>query len=184
MAAVCTVLCAPSTSQAAVISFEAVDLADVFAGEDLWSYRYFLSGNPLAADQGLAIFFDHGLYSSLRAPAGPAGWDVLLLQPDLALPSDGVFDALNLGDGLAAAPFSVEFIWHGIGSGPGAQSFEVYALDPHGFYTPLESATTIAAAPAAVPQPATLLIVAAGWAAAVFTRRRAWRARNSASWFV
>jgi hypothetical protein len=172
MAAACTVLCAPATSYAAIISFEAIDLDDLLAGEDLWSYRYVLSGDPLQADQGFAIFFDHTQYSSLQAATGPASWDVLLLQPDLNLPSNGVFDALNLGDGVAGGPFTVNFIWNGGGALPGAQLFEVYSLDGEGLYTPLESSMTIAATPpAGVPEPATLAIVSVGLLAGTGWRR-------------
>ena len=165
-------LAAPSLARAAVITFESIDLADVTAGEDLWSYRYYLSGAPLAADEGFAVFFDGLLYSALNAGNTPSGWDVLVFQPDPNLPSAGIYDALSLTGGLPLSFFEVSFIWHGGASGPGSQLFEFYSLAPAGAYTVLSSGVTANAAVSQVPEPSSLVLLSGGLTAIFIARRR------------
>ena len=53
-------------------------------------------------------------------------WDVLTLQPDLALNSNGLYDALALRAGPSVAdPFVVKVVWLGAGM-PGAQPFTIH----------------------------------------------------------
>ena len=61
----------------------------------------------------------------MRTPV-PANWDVLVIQPDLALPDDGFLDALALVDNPPLGqPFLLSFVWLKSGS-PGTQTFELY----------------------------------------------------------
>jgi len=163
-------LASPSVARATVISFEAIDLADVSSGEDLWSYRYHLSGTPLGVDEGFSVFFDGSLYSSLSAGNTPSGWDVLVFQPDPNLPSAGIYDALSLTGGLSLSFFEVSFVWHGGATGPGSQFVEFYALDPAGAYGVVSSGVT--GAVSQVPEPGSLVLMSGGVTAILVARRR------------
>ena len=144
----------PTAVLATTIEFEASDLADVTAGEDLWRYSYRVSDFGFDSDFGFTIFFDYQLYGPLSAAElVNADWDVLLIQADLALPDDGFYDALALSDNASLAdPFAMTFVWLGPGS-PGPQPFEVYGP---GFET-LEMGTT-----APIPEPTVALMMLVG----------------------
>ncbi len=162
-------------AEAITIQFQATDLADTVVGEDRWRYDYVVSDILFAADEGFSVYFDLSLYAALDTAPGAAGadWDLLALQPDPVLPSDGVFDALALvGAASLALPFPVEFNWlGGPGTSPGSQAFDVYALDPLGAFVLLDSGRTRPAG--AVPEPGvTALLVLGGWAVAAAARRR------------
>lgn len=79
--------------QATTIRYEATNLADVNAGEDLWRYRYQVSDQSFLADFGFDIFFDVAdgyVFGDLRVPTtSNPDWDVVSIQPDPALPHDG-----------------------------------------------------------------------------------------------
>jgi len=49
----CSVAQAQSPAE---IRFEATDLVDITAGQDLWRYNYFVSGFNFQQDQGFSIF--------------------------------------------------------------------------------------------------------------------------------
>ena len=51
---------------AATFRFEVVDLADTTPGQDLWEYRYTVTGLALTTGQGFTIFFDFNLYSCCK----------------------------------------------------------------------------------------------------------------------
>ncbi len=86
---------APASAGPIVVRFEAVDLADVVPGEDLWQYQYVVSDYVFEVDQGFSIYFDPALYANLQDSLEVnADWDVIAVQPDPALPADGFFDAL------------------------------------------------------------------------------------------
>lgn len=126
-------ICSGSNASATVIRYQAIDLADSVVGQDLWQYRYDISGLP-----GSALGFDvvFNLSEGYRAgdlsdPVAPSGeWIVELAQPDPALPDDGRFYAeiVAVSPVLPNLPdtyFSVNFVWSGIGA-PGGQSFAIY----------------------------------------------------------
>lgn len=156
-------------AQAAVIEFQTTNL-----GNDQWMYEYFVSGFNFGADQGFGIFFDVTLFTNLSAAADSAGsdWEVLTIQPDTVLTSDGIYDALALGANASLAqPFSVSFSWlGGPDSRPGSQRFEIYQLADIG--TPLAIGETTPRGVSPVPEPSTLLLVGAGTALAAIRRRR------------
>jgi hypothetical protein len=136
---------------------EPVDLADPVPGQDLWLFQYTVKGFDTSEAAGLSILFDHATSAGLDTTglAAPAVWDVLVLQPDPALPSDGLFDALALGQPEAVSgPLEVSFLWSGT-EPPGPQAFTLY--DEH-FSTVATGFTTI------VPEPGTALLLAAGLA--------------------
>jgi hypothetical protein len=80
------------------ISYQATDLADTTAGEDLWQYSYMVTDHTFSAYEGFSIYFDLGLYSNLDdLPPTPKGdWDPIGLQPDPFIPADGLYDAMAL----------------------------------------------------------------------------------------
>ena len=173
VAVACSAAAAPR-AEATVIEFRAVDLADVVAGEDLWMYDYFVSDFVFAADQGFSTYFDPLLYANLQAVPQSSDWDPIAVQPDLALPSAGFYDALALVNGASLVdPFTVMFVWlGGAGSAPGSQAFTVNQFDAAGNVSFLETGQTVAQGSAAVPEPATGLVFAVGAALACRARRK------------
>jgi PEP-CTERM motif-containing protein len=166
------VFISPAVARGATISFEATDLEDLSAGEDLWAYRYSLSGSPLQADEGFTVYFDRALYSALTATSTPSGWDLLLLQPDDLIPSDGMYDALNEG-GTSSSLFEVSFVWKGEGTQPGIQPYDVYVFGENGLTT-TDSGITVSsqAPPSQAPEPSSLLLLSGGLVGVLAARRR------------
>lgn len=155
-------------ANAIIIDYQATDLVDTTAGEDLWQFTYTVSDHTFAADTGFTIYFDLGLYDLLdpAPPAPNADWDVLTWNPDPFLPDDGAYDAYALADNASLAdPFTVSFVWLGTGT-PGAQFFDVY----NGITWEILDSGETAAAP--VPEPATMLLLATGLAGLATIRKR------------
>jgi hypothetical protein len=155
----------PATSaHASTIDFSTADL-----GDGRWEYEYFLKGDPFPEGQGFTIFFDEALYSALdlRAPSPTNGhWDPLIVQPDLALNSDGYYDVLALiGDPSLIGPFRVSFLWAGPDT-PGSQPFEIYHLEGD-LVRILDSGRT-----EPVPEPSTFLLLTVGVGLRFALRRR------------
>ncbi len=162
-------------AEAITIQYQATDLADLTPGEDLWAYQYFPSAFPFPADHGFAIFFDYETTAALTNPVAPADWDPLAADPIPATLSDGYYDALALiDDPSVAGIFSVQFVWSGAGS-PGSQPFEIYELI-NGTPVPFEFGDTVPFGADPIPEPSSLLLVAAG--AAGLVRRVRHRSRR------
>lgn len=169
------------SADAATIGFEALDLVDLVAGEDLWEYRYFVSDFTFQADQGFSIYFDTGLYRDLQDPPPLVNdaWDVISIQPEAALPDPGFYDALALQDGASpATPFVLGFTWLGGAMAPGSQRWTVNQFDASGNLVGFldEGQTIPRTDPAPVPEPSTLLLMSGGAGCLAWIRRR----RNSA----
>ncbi len=121
-------VCFASPSFAANIIYQAVNLVDTTAGEDLWQYRYTVTNHTFAANNGFSIFFDPAAYKNLESPAPFVNpdWDILAIQPDELLPDAGSYDALALVNAASTLDqFVISFVWSGIGT-PGSQAFELY----------------------------------------------------------
>ena len=163
------------------IAYLATDLADVVPGQDLWQYAYFVSDVDFAADQGFSIHFDPELFADLQDPAPTvnADWDPVTFQPDPALNSPGLFDALALVSSASLGdPFVVDFAWLGGAlQTPGSQFFTINQFDASGALTVLETGNTVPISHP-VPEPATILLVALGGAAAWRSRGRPERVRR------
>lgn len=160
----------PAIAQAAVISYETTDL-----GGGRWRYDYTVANDtPAFAIDEFTIFFAVGQYRNLALEAGPSGWDILVIQPDPALPDAGFYDGLALNLPLAFGAeqdgFAVSFDWLGQGT-PGPQSWTV--LDPETFVT-LQAGVTVPAIvdPLPISEPGALAALASGIAALGFARRR------------
>ena len=147
---------APAPAIAVTFRFEVVDLADTTPGQDLWECRYNITGLALTTGQGFTIFFDFNLYKLLQSPPPfvNADFDLLVAQPDLALNSNGFYDAQALRSNPSFAdPFKVRFVWLGTGGAtPGPQPYTVYNAD---FSTQSQGQTTNVPEPSAL----TLLLV-------------------------
>ncbi len=133
----------------------------------MWEYRYQGSGLTLTAGQGFTIFFDLGLYTLLQnsPPFVNADFDLLVAQPDLALNSNGFYDALASRDNPSFAdPFKLRFVWLGIGgTTPSAQPYTVYNAD---FSTQSQGQITN------VPEPSVLPLLLASVAAFLSRKRK------------
>lgn len=159
-------LCAMSAAHATSIGYTATSL-----GGTQWRYDYTVSNTTLAVPIAeFTLFFSVGQHAMLHDISTAPGWDVLLVQPDPAIPASGYLDALALAGGIhpgaTATGFSVTFDYLGAGS-PGAQPFSI--LDPVSF---IELDTGITQA-AAVALPSTPWLLLAGvLAMACLGRRR------------
>ncbi len=165
IAALAALFLLPAVAGAATITFTPTDLADTTLGEDLWLYKYRVSDFTFGAGEGVTITFDRALFTKLQNPPPlvNADWNVLTLQPDLALSSNGLYDALA----LRAPPsltdeFKVTAVWLGAGV-PGAQPFLLYDSG----FTPIAQGKT-----APVPEPSTALLMLSGTALAALRRPR------------
>jgi hypothetical protein len=144
-----------------MIQYEVTDLGDNVPTQDRWEYRYFVSGFTFAANQGFTIWFDQSLFAQLETPLPPnPQWDVLVLQPDLALPDSGAFDALALlSTPSLALPFAVDFV--SLAGTPGSQLFDINQFDSQGnLVQVIESGVTVPRQSGTVPEPGTLWLIA------------------------
>ncbi|MGK5030196.1 hypothetical protein [Janthinobacterium sp. MDT1-19] len=158
-------LCAMSVAHSSSIGYTATSL-----GGTQWRYDYTVSNTTLAVPiEEFTLFFSVGQYANLHDVSTAPGWDVLLVQPDPAIPASGYLDALALAGGIVpgatATGFSITFDYLGAGS-PGAQPFSI--LDPVSFIE-LEAGST---QPAAVALPSTPWLLLAGVLAVACRRRR------------
>ena len=158
-------LCVMSAAHAASIGYTATSL-----GGTQWRYDYTVSNTTLAVPiEEFTLFFSVGQYANLQSGFTLPGWDVLVVQPDPAIPASGYLDALALAGGIVPGAtltgFSVTFDYLGAGS-PGAQPFSI--LDPVSFIE-LEAGIT---QPAAVALPSTPWLLLAGVLAMACLQRR------------
>lgn len=149
-------------AQAVSIQYEANDLPDSVAGQDLWRYVYHLTG-AFSAFTGFNVLFDPTLYGSLEDPptAPNADWMSSTSQPIPSLPADGQYTAIAQQDNASLAdPFTLSFVWLGTGT-PGPQAFEV--LDDS--FNVLANGVTSPFGAPAIPEPGSLLLMAGalGW---------------------
>ncbi len=105
-------------------------------GGDLWQASYVVGGGNFDTNFGFSIAFGPGLFQDLASPPPPVNpdWDVLSLQPDPALPANGLYDALALNNGASLAnPFTITFVWLGGPTAtPGSQTFTINQFDAGG----------------------------------------------------
>jgi len=150
---------------AVVIQFHATDLP-VVGSADRWQYEYVVSDASFASGFGFSILFPVGEAKSLQVvPTHPStDWDVVAIQPDTILSSDGRYDAQALVNGASlGSPFTVSFDWLAQGI-PGSQAFEIY--DPS--FATIGSGQTVP-----VPEASGIALLMPGLAALAGRRRSA-----------
>jgi hypothetical protein len=142
-------------------------------GQSLFRLSYTVTDISFSVDQELDIRFDPALYSTLSNGVAPAGFDLLLLQPNNPPGTPGDFSALALTDiPSLTAMFSVDVLMLGPGR-PVEQSYWINQLDQQGnLVSTVASGTTV---DATTPEPATLPLAGValliGGAARVVRRR-------------
>ena len=173
--ALATNLLLPRVAHATAIQFQAVDLADVLPGEDLWQYEYRIADRTFAENEGFSTYFDFLLYGDLQPEAAPADWDPIAIAPDRELLSDGFYDVVATITGATLDDaFLVRFVWLGPqGTAPGAQPFSINRYDAEGNLSFLERGQTEPSQqqPAPIPEPSTLTLITIG-ALAMLRKRR------------
>ena len=156
-------------AHAIIIEYEAIDLSDTIVGQDRWQYAYYVSDFVFPQDYGFTVIFDFSFYSDIQPVGQPADWDVLVVQPEPLFP-DGFYDALALvNNAPLSAPFVTNFTWLGLGA-PASQFFEVYDDS----FAVVTAGNTVARSPGppAMPEPGSLLLLAAGVLALAVVNRR------------
>ena len=122
----------PQAAHALRIDADFVNLTDVVPGQDLWQGSYRLSLGTFATNEGFTVLFDPSKYANLSTPLlpTPPGWDVLTVQPDVALSAPGFLDGLALINNppILNQPFHLNFVWKGPGV-PDTQPFQTYSLN-------------------------------------------------------
>ncbi|MFI4910842.1 MAG: PEP-CTERM sorting domain-containing protein [Sedimentisphaeraceae bacterium JB056] len=133
-----------------------------------WVYEYTVINNESFDIQSLSITFDTTEFTDLVISSSPdisAAWDEQLLN---FTPGSEIYDVLAVGEnkigvGESLSGFSVSFTYNGSDS-PGNQFFEIY--DPEDYTEPLATGWTTP-----VPEPSTVLILAAGFFATRIKKR-------------
>lgn len=167
MAACCAGL---APAGAAQIVYSQVHLAD-----NRWQLNFTVTAGSAEHIGEFSIFFTPAWYANLALDAAPAGWDVIAVQPDAALPADGYLDGLALAGGLANATlggFALSFDYLGAGA-PAGQRFEI--VDPVTFATISSGMTQPISS---VPEPGSAAMLAGGLALLMAASRRAQRRQS------
>jgi hypothetical protein len=128
-------------------------------------YRYDISLSEFVtgAGTGFTLYFPLANVVALSNPVASGDWDVLVFDPDSPPGANGAYDALALVNTPSLTGFSVDATLTG-GTPPLGLTFEIYQLSP---FLILETGTTLPAAGAEIPEPATttltgLALLAAG----------------------
>ena len=151
----------PASVQAAVITFTSTAL-----GGNLWRNDYIVQTGPQdpPVDE-FTIYFSNDLYANLVLDQSVPGWDILVVQPDSVLTSDGFVDLLALNAPLAAndllSGLSIRFNYLGSGTPP-SQAFEI--VDPLDFSVISSGMAQPSTISTPVPAPDTLALVLIGLA--------------------
>ena len=142
------------------------------------TYHYFVSGFDFLANQELDIQFGQlgsaNLFGVLSNGKAPAGFDLMLFQPNNPPQAPGDYSALALVNHPSlTGTFSVDFTLTGTGV-PGPQSFTISQFDSNGMFVSLLASGTTQLEGSGAPEPASFLpcgvaLVIAG----IFWARRA-----------
>lgn len=148
-------LSSPVVDAAIQIVYEAHDVQDQVAGQDLWRYDYLVSGYAFDPDQSFfTILFPIDLYEDVQAGVSPPGWIAETFPAD-AIFQATIFQAFGDSDETSQLLFSASFGWFDP-SAPGAQLYRLYNYDSvNDEYRYTEGRTTLAT----VPEPETLWLL-------------------------
>lgn len=144
-------------------------------GGNTWDISFTVGADTGQTVEAFSVYFDWTQVSNIQVLASPLDWDSIAIQADSGLASDGLFDSLALGagiaDGTSLGGFVARFEWAGA-TGPTGLRYSVN--DPLNFDA-LETGdvalTTDGVGPVPEPGPASLLLAAL--VAAVVGRRHA-----------
>lgn len=159
-----------STAHATIITTHLTHISG-----NTWQAEYTIENDVLSELFNAVIYFDVGLYENLAIVATPDDWDPLVLQPDPALPDDGIYDVLSLAGGIVLGTtlsgFIVSFDWLSAGM-PVSQFFEI--MDTAPVVRVVDSGQTIVTNSLNVSEPevVVLLLMAFGILALVSARRK------------
>jgi hypothetical protein len=149
---------------AATIQFQATTTGTTGA------YEYFVSGftamqpctdNPsLECSDEIDIDFDATVFSQISNGVAPAGFNLLLFQPNNPPQAPGDYSALAVVANPSLAPFSVDFALTGTGT-PTSQTFTINEFDNNGFFEGVATSgvTTLLSS---VPEPAGFSLIGIG----------------------
>jgi len=139
------------TLSAGTVAWQTMDL-----GGDNYRITYSITGISFLINQEFDIQFDPTVYQQLSNGVAPAGFDVLLFQPNNPPGTPGDLSAVSLTDYPdLSAGFSVDVLMAGTAR-PGIQQYSINQLDANGV---IVSTVASGVTTAAVPEPATLLMV-------------------------
>jgi hypothetical protein len=138
------------------------------------TYQFFVSGfvfranqpctnNPaLECSEALDIQFDPTMFGQLSNGVAPAGFDLLLFQPNNPPQAPGDYSALALVDQPSVAgQFSVDFTFIGPGT-PGSQAFSIDQFDSNGGFQGVVATGETAPLASGAPEPSSVSLIAAG----------------------
>lgn len=162
----------------AVLTLSSSAIADsiLYTVDDLgggrWQYNYTVDNTGTNALDAFAIFFDLGVYDNLVVESTADDWFSEVFQPDSTLPDDGILESyleglFPIASGETLSGWSVSFDYLLTGT-PGEQFFEFF----DGFSFDFISDGITQRAAVAVPEPATLGLLAMGFFLLLTMRRR------------
>ena len=138
------------------------------------TYQFFVSGfvfranqpcanNPaLQCSEALDIQFDPTMFGQLSNGVAPAGFDLLLFQPNNPPQAPGDYSALALVDQPSlAGQFSVDFTFIGQGT-PGSQAFSIDEFDSNGGFQGVVATGETDPLASGAPEPSSISLIAAG----------------------
>ena len=149
---------------AGVVRAQSIEYSATSLGGDRWRYDYTVdNSHPGPSFDEVTVYFDRALDTLLALTVSPAGWDPLVIQPDLAIPADGYLDVIDLGgpvgSGASVGGFSTTFTYLAAGS-PGPQRFELY--DSSSFTLLGSGLTSAIGSVSAVPEQETVVLMLGG----------------------
>jgi hypothetical protein len=154
-------LIACSLSANTIIQFQ-VAAVGTTGGQTLYRYTYAISGVAFVANEELDIQFAPALFGQISNGVAPAGFDLLLFQPNNPPQAAGDYSALATVDHPSlAGPFSVDFTFTGPGT-PGSQAYSINQFDSNlNFVGVVTSGGTTASPVSGVPEPASFSLCGA-----------------------
>lgn len=125
------------------------------------TYHYFVGGFDFLLNEALDIQFgqlgSNNVFGQLSNGVAPAGFDLLLFQPNNPPQAPGDYSALALVDHPSlTGTFSVDFTLTGTGM-PGSQVFSISQFDSNGNFVGLVASGSTQLVGSGVPEPAGFL---------------------------
>jgi hypothetical protein len=134
------------------------------------TYKYFVTGftamqpctdnSALECSDEIDIDFDAPVFSQISNGVAPAGFNLLLFQPNNPPQAPGDYSALAVVANPSLTPFSVDFTLTGAGA-PASQTFTINEFDSNGSFEGVAGSgvTTLVST---VPEPASFSLIGIG----------------------